>query len=617
MPYIKNLRFINRVNPFIYDKNAVHFYDNFTNTNNWTITGSYEVTPDGLHISGDTRAISTNPIIQNKDFFAIATRVRFNSLQDGDKILLGFSNVNATTRVYVNVQYEYGYPTGAYKIGIYINEDKIAETSSIQTPDEFDLVLIKTKDIVNVCITIYDMLLPVVWAKIPQDIQTDCIAFGSYAGDFTYKYIGVYEASGITLFGFEYITDEKLKIYNDGEYFYAVSREAYGTFDEHNALVDYVSRLIILRTRDFINFEPYRHITLNTTKIVPLYAYFDGNNIYVWLYNEDSTYQNGLHRLFVAIFDTNFNLISLNENIIINNLNDGTIEGISFTKIHGEWYALGIYKSDSESKIALFTVSNPATSELNFVKFITDVDNSSKFISSDVVTDLNSNYVLVTIPFLEPIYQIPELSAILLDTSFNVIAEPIILENLGDVQYPETSYTLFMNNKFLYISDYMTGPEPNYSINVFNVDSDLYNLAYAPKETILGLIVTSNNITAKLLGKSDEDGYIPIPNATIHIYELQETTWNKIGDYITDSNGVVSIDRVNTQEWYKAVFDGTEEYRPATTYANLQTTPPQPPPEQPPQQQQTLQSFMCPSCLWLLLLFIASLFKRKEEQVEA
>jgi hypothetical protein len=152
---------------------------------------------------------------------------------------------------------------------------------------------------------------------------------------------------------------------------------------------------------------------------------------------------------------------------------------------------------------------------------------------------------------------------------------------------------------------------------MYNLYTDLYDVAYAPRDTILLLIVTSNNITAKLLGKSDEDGYNPIPNATIHIYELQDgTTWNPIGDYTTDSNGVVSIDRVNTQEWYKAVFDGTEEYRPATTYANLQTTPSQPPPRQPPQQQQTLQSFMCPSCLWLLLLFIASLFERKEKQVE-
>jgi hypothetical protein len=166
----------------------------------------------------------------------------------------------------------------------------------------------------------------------------------------------------------------------------------------------------------------------------------------------------------------------------------------------------------------------------------------------------------------------------------------------------------------------------NETVYMFDVTSNLYDIAYEPKDTILLLIVTSNNITVKLLGKSDENGYIPIPNAIIHIYELQDgARWNLIGDYTTDSDGLVSIDRVNTQEWYKSVFDGTEEYRPATTYAKLQTTPPQQPPEQPPPgqqppsgQQPSQQSLnMCPSWLWLLLLFIASLFKRKEEQVEA
>ena len=155
-----------------------------------------------------------------------------------------------------------------------------------------------------------------------------------------------------------------------------------------------------------------------------------------------------------------------------------------------------------------------------------------------------------------------------------------------------------------------------------DVTSDLYDVAYAPRETILTLYVTGNNITAKLLGASDEGGYNPVPNATIRIYELQDdTTWNPIGDYVTDQNGVVSIDRTNTQTWYKAVFDGTAEYRPVIAYASVSEQPPtQPPPSQPPPEQQppAQQSlYPCPSYLWLLLLFVASLFRRKREQTEA
>jgi len=151
-------------------------------------------------------------------------------------------------------------------------------------------------------------------------------------------------------------------------------------------------------------------------------------------------------------------------------------------------------------------------------------------------------------------------------------------------------------------------------IDIYSIISDLYDVAYAPKETMLDLVVTSNNITAKLLGASDQGGYNPISNVTIHIYELQDgTTWNLIGDYTTDNNGVVSINRTNTQQWYKAVFDGNDTYQPATAYAELQQSNQTQPPQPSTQQSLTL----CPSCLWLLLLFVASLFERKEEQTEA
>jgi len=148
---------------------------------------------------------------------------------------------------------------------------------------------------------------------------------------------------------------------------------------------------------------------------------------------------------------------------------------------------------------------------------------------------------------------------------------------------------------------------------IYNSYTDLYDISYAPKPTILYLSVTSNNITAKLLGASDQGGYSPIPNATIHIYELQGTTWNKIGDYVTDQNGLISIDRTNTLEWYKAVFDGNDEYQQSVAYAELQqATPSQPPPEQ--QAQQSI--YTCPSMLWVILLLIPLLFKKREEEIE-
>jgi len=153
-------------------------------------------------------------------------------------------------------------------------------------------------------------------------------------------------------------------------------------------------------------------------------------------------------------------------------------------------------------------------------------------------------------------------------------------------------------------------------IFIHSLNSNLYDAAYAPKETALTITVTSNSITVRLLGLSDEGRFNPIPSATVHIYELQEkTTWKLIGDYVTDANGTISIDRVNTAEWYKAVFDGTEDYFPAVTYTQLQA---QPPPEQQPPTQPQVQQITAPCAPWLwLLLLLLALSEGKEKVIQA
>ena len=156
------------------------------------------------------------------------------------------------------------------------------------------------------------------------------------------------------------------------------------------------------------------------------------------------------------------------------------------------------------------------------------------------------------------------------------------------------------------------------SIGIYEVSSDLYDVGYAPKETILTITVTSSNIYAKLIGKTEDGNYVPLSGMTIHAYELVNQVWSPIGDFVTDSNGVVSISRTNTQELYKAVFDGTDEYQPAVAYAQLQPQPqeqPPPPSPQPSQQpEQVLTVTVCRTSLWLWLLLLALLLERRKEE---
>jgi len=141
-------------------------------------------------------------------------------------------------------------------------------------------------------------------------------------------------------------------------------------------------------------------------------------------------------------------------------------------------------------------------------------------------------------------------------------------------------------------------------ITVAGAQSDLYDAPYAPRETILTLTVTSGNITARLLYRADDGSYVPLSGATIHIYELVNQSWSPVGDFVTDSNGVVSIDRPNTAEWYKAVYDGTDEYQPAVAYAQIQPQQQPPTQQQQPGQVSTVTACGTISLLWLLILVL-------------
>jgi hypothetical protein len=153
------------------------------------------------------------------------------------------------------------------------------------------------------------------------------------------------------------------------------------------------------------------------------------------------------------------------------------------------------------------------------------------------------------------------------------------------------------------------------SLDVYRVITDLYDAAYAPREVILTMIVTTDTITIRLLGKTEQGTYAPLPSMVVHVYELVDgSAWSHIGDFSTDENGKVIINRKNTAEWYKAVFDGTDEYQPTTAYAQLQAQPPEQPPPPQQQQQQVYAATACSAGLWLLLLLLALLLERRREE---
>jgi hypothetical protein len=384
MPYMVVDNNATNFNIQLYDPNIIYFSDDFKGVDNWIVNGNYTITSDGINLGQNTSIISKNNIFSGKNFYTI--KVRFKMTSIGDIILAGFTDENNNPTVY------FKYNSGLGTIDAYLNGNIVS--SSFWFPGGidiwYDIYIVKGEKLIVFYINNpqYEST-SIVYVMVDHTVQLNNLMFSTINSSATYNNLVMYESCGPRSPIPKPIWTNDNKILYDGNYYYFVTGEEY-----YQYYFDTI-RLLILRTNDFINFEPYKHIYLgDVPDSFPQYAYFDGNNFYIWMINIDNAYQNGLHRLYLIVLDNKYNLVDINQNVTINtSQTEISFGGIYFINIEKTWYAImsgtnGLYLFDG----------NPWTPNLTLIRQIYSDKYTNISLSAHLVKNDNSNYILIALP---------------------------------------------------------------------------------------------------------------------------------------------------------------------------------------------------------------------------
>jgi hypothetical protein len=491
MPYLKIGDLVKRhAEPYesypVLDEKIVHFLDDFRSLDNWNVTisnASYSITDEGLYIetANGTFELWSKAEVPKKSY--IVVYVKFKVLSTDSKITLvgireSSENNNGVEvladgggNIYTSALYgPYGspptYPQGTYTVG-----------------EWWEVAILITGN----CAHFFWRSSGITWWPRGGGTRVD-VDPSVFASALKYLHvkitgtsrviisrIAVYEASGDAITDARPIIDGSTgRILTDGTNYYFVATELYVFFSEY-------SRLLILRTADFVNFEIVKHFSADG------YGYYGtsysikvGDRIYVWVAGPQP-YQDNTHWLCLLELDSGFNVVDVHEDVTISNAPPNLgIFMIYFVNASGKWYAVtdGMHLLEAES---------PISRTLNYVGELLSGANRTG-VSAALVTDGVSTYVVVA-DFNADEYKV---EVHLFDTSFNHVQ---VLDELSNPDfYDEHVFLLLLPDaKLLYMYPFSFASYSTFDI--YSVESDLYDAAYlqqppARRPTSLTLTVT-------------------------------------------------------------------------------------------------------------------------------
>jgi hypothetical protein len=351
-----------RLGSLVYNPNVVHFKDDFENSDNWDITGSYDLTQDGLRLYGNATAITKSSVIDGKDNFVVVIPVKVNAI--GDFTVCAFTDENGNPTV------ELRFDSSNYRDELYVEGEKVWEWSDDPSRWEYPVTVHKIGSKL--------FLWGLQDVNLPSGIAIKKLMLATHGADVTFR-VGVYESAG---FGTGFIRPvwTSRGILKLGNQLCFVANRFYQPYNTATEI-----RLpSVLTTSDMVTFEQRKHIWLSDTHLATVqYAYSDGQNVYVWLRTE-----NGF-RVMVLNFD--FDVVAMLD-VTVSELPEGTeLFSIYFVNTRGRWYGVG---SLSDGSVAVFTCEDPRSPSLTFAKFVYTFE-TPRSIVAHAVTDLSNDYVLV------------------------------------------------------------------------------------------------------------------------------------------------------------------------------------------------------------------------------
>ncbi len=391
---------LKKIKPLLYDPNIVHFSDDFENIDSWTQAetgGLYSVSNSILSITSNTDGhitfYTTSDVV--KDFVAIYVRFKIKTPDtSGTKTpiveLVGLCDtLPSDYTLHMNAKYNsstnkfdvYVYKGGSTALSllqnISIDVDTWVEVLLIYVEGNFE-GFIKREGIDNdwqPVFQYYDESLAQYMLKVWIGAH--------YGGAIDYDKIIIYESAGTGLKDPRPIFDWSNGRYDpksilrtqDGYMLWFATESYYGGGSGRR------DRIIILKVSDDLtDISIYKHLTINQPGYTGqgiLFKWSD-NKIHGFLMNwreYNPPYQNGLHRILKVEMDENFENITINENITLNNAPDGGTMGhydIWLVWIGGSWYAV---TASFTGGVNVWSIDNPLSTTLTFYKQIFGAEN--------------------------------------------------------------------------------------------------------------------------------------------------------------------------------------------------------------------------------------------------
>ncbi|MEM1542109.1 MAG: hypothetical protein QW101_03480 [Ignisphaera sp.] len=340
--------------------------------NRWIINGSYELIEKGLAIHAiDACIIAYNNVVKIEGYKVYNIQLAISRIDGEIRISMSTIsqlNVNRFITILID-RYIYTY--------VYLQDKRVTNQRFIdlENVDSIDIlfayalsaveVFVKRKDIDTDWILLAQVSTPQLWLYNVRILVEVCNSSVVVEG------MTVYDLAGTGIRDLRPVFD-----WSDGKYnprSILKDSEGYMIFFATAGFYRQPLGILILRTKDMISYEPIKLVIIrgnpSYTGQGALFKWIDGN-IHGYLMNWGGSYQGDLHRIVRVVFDENFKLVELNENIRLVNAPPGGRWGhydIAIFKFNGKWYAI---TSSFTAGTILWEIEDPTSTVFTYVKTI-------------------------------------------------------------------------------------------------------------------------------------------------------------------------------------------------------------------------------------------------------
>ncbi len=367
---------LNVVTPFLYHRNTVLYSENLTDVaSRWIFEGSYKVLENGVLVSSKniTCSIAYNKVVTLRTYTVY--RVEVEVLRNNGSVR--FTLYSPTSKRHVaSILIDKNMVATGYlgdNVAPYQRQIDLGNVSKLEFMfiyiygNSGELFLKTTRHIDSDWVLVAQITSPLLTYL---DVKIGIEACNS---DVLIKDFKVNPAAGTGMRDLRPIFDWSNGKYNPKSIL--MDKDGYYLFFATESYFNSPARLLILRTKDLIHYEPVKSVVVKTpgyTGQGVLFKWID-NKIHGFLMDWTSgppPYQQGLHRILKVTMDEKFNVLEINTNVKLMGGPSGGNMGhydIALMKFHGTWYAV---TSSFSGGTIVWRLEDPTKTVFTYVKTI-------------------------------------------------------------------------------------------------------------------------------------------------------------------------------------------------------------------------------------------------------